>query len=217
LLGRLERFVRVWPIRWRILAIAVLNSAVALVLPVLIWNGARAVEKARIELDHVRQSERLLVSLESEAGRLQSLIHRYIGQPDPKVLAEIVQRQEPLISQWRVQARLNPLIADPARALTEITERFLAGFSELASLRSQITQTYETEVLRRAREMSSLYAIVEGASSRPGSMVLPPLARSREALNSVVLATNAYYLATAPAAGAEAKRHLAVVERTAPV
>jgi signal transduction histidine kinase len=217
LLGGLERLVRVWPIRWRILAIAVLNSAVALVLPVLIWSGARTVEKARIELDHVRQSERLLVSLESEAGRLQSLIHRYIGQPDPKVLAEIVQRQEPLVSQWRVQARLNPLIAEPARALTDITERFLAGFSELASLRARITQTYETDVLRRAREMAGLYAIVEGASSRAGSMLQPPLSRSREALNAAVIAANAYYLATTPGAGAEAKRHLLVVERTAPV
>src|SRR5215212_12250582 len=117
---RLERMIRAWPIRWRILAIAVLNSVIALVLLALIWDGAKVVERAWTELEQARQSERLLVSVDSEAGRLQSLIHRYFNQPDSNVLVEIVQRQEPLISQLRVQARLNPLIAQPARALTDI-------------------------------------------------------------------------------------------------
>ena len=209
--------VRAWPIRWRILAIAVLNSAVALILLALIWDSARVVERAWTELEHARQSERLLVSVDSEAGRLQSLIHRYFNQPDPDVLAEIVQRQEPLISQLRVQARLNPLIAQPARALTDIIERFLAGFDELRTLRTDITHTYEVDVLRPARDMAGLYAIIEGAVQTPGSPLMPPLGKSREALNATLLAANAYYLSISQAAGDEAKRHVELIERTAPV
>jgi signal transduction histidine kinase len=215
--ARLALLVRAWPIRWRILAIAVLNSAVALILLALIWDSARVVERAWTELEHARQSERLLVSVDSEAGRLQSLIHRYFNQPDPDVLAEIVQRQEPLISQLRVQARLNPLIAQPARALTDIIERFLAGFDELRTLRTDITHTYEVDVLRPARDMAGLYAIIEGAVQTPGSPLMPPLGKSREALNATLLAANAYYLSISQAAGDEAKRHVELIERTAPV
>ena len=86
------RRLRLLPIRWRILAIAVLNSALALVLLVLIWGGAQVLSGAWSDLRQVRQSERLLVSLDSEAGRLQSLIHRYFNQPEPSVLAEIIRR-----------------------------------------------------------------------------------------------------------------------------
>src|SRR5215207_637684 len=214
---RLERLLRAWPIRWRILAIAVLNSAIALILLALIWDGARVVERAWTELEHARQSERLLVSVDSEAGRLQSLIHRYFNQPDPDVLAELVQRQEPLISQLRVQARLNPLIAQPARALTDIIERFLAGFDELRTLRADITHTYEADVMRPARDMASLYAIIEGALEKPGSLLSAPLGKSREVLNATLLAANAYYLSISQAAGDEAKRHVEIIERTVPV
>src|SRR5919205_621593 len=97
------RVVRAWPIRWRILAIAVLNSGIALILLALIWNSAKVVERAWAELEQARQSERLLVSVDSGAGRLQSLIHRYFNQPDPNVLVEIVDRREPLVSNLRVQ------------------------------------------------------------------------------------------------------------------
>src|SRR5215212_5222894 len=190
----LERLVRAWPIRWRILAIAVLNSGSALILLALIWNSAKVVERAWAELEQARQSERLLVSVDSGAGRLQSLIHRYFNQPDPNVLVEIVDRREPLVSQLRVQARLNPLLAQPAGALTDIIERFLAGFEELRTLRADITQTFEADVLRRAREMAGLYAIIEGAAHKPGSLLMPPLGKSREALNAALLAANAYYL-----------------------
>jgi signal transduction histidine kinase len=213
---RLERLVRAWPIRWRILAIAVLNSGIALVLLALIWNSAKVVERAWAELEQARQSERLLVSVDSGAGRLQSLIHRYFNQPDPNVLVEIVDRREPLVSQLRVQARLNPLLAQPASALTDIIERFLAGFEALRTLRADITQTYENDVLRRARGMAGLYAILEGEAQKPGSPLLARLGKSREALNAALLAANAYYLSLSPTAGEEAKRSAETVERTAP-
>src|SRR4051812_21749316 len=77
-----ERRLRLLPVRWRILAIAVLNSALALILLLLIWDGANVLSGAWNDLRQVRESERLLVSLDSEAGRLQSLIHRYFNQPE---------------------------------------------------------------------------------------------------------------------------------------
>ncbi len=109
------RRLRLLPIRWRILAIAVLNSALALILLFLIWDGAKVLSGAWNELRQVRQSERLLVSLDSEAGRLQSLIHRYFNRPDPGVLAEIIRRRESLISNLRVQGSLDALVAATAQ------------------------------------------------------------------------------------------------------
>src|SRR5437764_15251072 len=73
----LERVVRALPIRWRILSIAFLNTAVVLILAALIWDGARGLNSAWSDVRQVRESDRLLALLESEAGRLQNLIHRY--------------------------------------------------------------------------------------------------------------------------------------------
>ena len=212
-----ERRLRLLPIRWRILAIAVLNSALALVLLLLIWDGAKVLSGAWNDLRQVRQSERLLVALDSEAGRLQSLIHRYFNQPEPSVLAEIIRRRESLISNLRVQASLDTLVAGTAQKLIGLTDRFVSGFDELRHTRTAISRTYETEVLRPAKEMAGLYAILDGTTQRGESLILPPLARSREAYNAMLLAANAYYLSNAQEAEEEAKRQLDVIEATAPM
>jgi signal transduction histidine kinase len=211
------RRLRLLPIRWRILAIAVLNSALALILLFLIWDGAKVLSGAWSELRQVRQSERLLVSLDSEAGRLQSLIHRYFNHPDPSVLAEIIRRRESLISNLRVQASLDALVADTAQKLIGLTERFVAGFDELRNTRTAISRTYENGVLRPAKDMAGLYAILDGSTQRSESLILPPLARSREAYNAMLLAANAYYLTNAEDAAEDAKRQLEVIVATAPM
>ena len=161
----LQRAMRLLPVRWRILGIAVLNSALALILLFLIWDGAKALSGAWIELRQVRQSEKLLVSLDSEAGRLQSLIHRYFNQPNPIVLAEIIRRREALMSRLRAQASIDPLTAGPAQALIEITERFITGFDDLRAVRSSLSAIYDTDVLRPARDMAGLYAIIDSTIS----------------------------------------------------
>jgi signal transduction histidine kinase len=212
-----ERRLRLLPIRWRILAIAVLNSALALILLLLIWDGAKVLSGAWNDLRQVRQSERLLVSLDSEAGRLQSLIHRYFNQPEPSVLAEIIRRRESLISNLRVQASLDTLVAGTAQKLIGLTDRFVSGFDELRHTRTAISRTYETEVLRPAKEMAGLYAILDGTTQRGESLILPPLARSREAYNAMLLAANAYYLSNAQDAEEDAKRQLEVIEAAAPM
>jgi hypothetical protein len=196
--------VRASPIRWRILAIAVLNSAVALVLVILIWDGAKALGGAWTELRQARQSEKLLVSLESEAGRLQSLIHRYFDQPSPSVLAEIIRRREALMSRLRAEASLDALTAGPARELIEITERFITGFDDLRAVRSSLSSIYDTDILRPAKDMAGLYAKIDAGLEGRVSPIAPLFGKSREAFNAMLLAANAYYLSISADSGEEA-------------
>src|SRR5215471_18654656 len=83
-----EGVVRAVPIRWRLLSLAALNAAVAATLAWFIWDGANVLSRAWDDVRRVRESDKLLVLLESEASRLQNLIHRYINQPSQEVLAE---------------------------------------------------------------------------------------------------------------------------------
>src|SRR3954462_26140 len=78
--ARLVGVLRAVPIRWRILSIAALNSAVVIVLVGLIWNGSQGLGSAWEDVRQVRESDRILALLESETGRLHNLIHRYINQ-----------------------------------------------------------------------------------------------------------------------------------------
>ncbi|HEY7385935.1 MAG TPA: HAMP domain-containing sensor histidine kinase [Beijerinckiaceae bacterium] len=210
----LVRRVRNVPIRWRILAIAVLNSALAVFLLVRIMDGAQVVRDAWSELRQVRQSERLLASLDSEAGRLQSLIHRYFNQPDASVLAEIIRRREALISSLRVQATIDPVVNQVSRELIGITERFVTGFDDLRAVRSAVSRTYEADVLLPIREMVRLHASLD-AATRGSETLEPALAKLRDAFNSMLLAANSYYLSNASEAGEEARRNADEVQRTA--
>src|SRR5579872_2545937 len=88
--GVLDR-LRTLPIRWRILSIATLNIAIAVVFTIIIWNGAQVIASARSDLRESRESDRQLALLEGQAGRLQSLIHRYFTQPDDELLREITE------------------------------------------------------------------------------------------------------------------------------
>ena len=91
---RLVGLVRAVPIRWRILSIAALNSAVVVVLAAMIWNGAAVLGSAWGDVRQVRESDKILALLESETSRLQNLIHRYINQPSPEFFAEILLLRE---------------------------------------------------------------------------------------------------------------------------
>jgi signal transduction histidine kinase len=208
--------VRRTPIRWRILAIAVLNSALALILLGLIWNGAQVLGDSWSDLRRVRQSERFLSSLGADAERLQSLIHRYFAQTDPAVLERIVDLREQLVSRLRVQARLDQLIAEPAKNLTAITERLLAGFDELRDTRAAISLAYETKIVDTARDMANLYGSISGASSDPNVQIWAALGASREAYNAMILAANAFYLSGSSGSAQEAKTGAAAIRQAAP-
>jgi hypothetical protein len=59
------RLVRAVPIRWRILSIAALNSAVVVILAAMIWNGAQVLRSAWDDVRQVRESDKILALLES--------------------------------------------------------------------------------------------------------------------------------------------------------
>jgi signal transduction histidine kinase len=208
--------IRGLPIRWRILSIAILNSAVALVLLFLIWDGAKVLSGAWDALRHVRQSEQQLVAIESDAGRLQSLIHRYFTQATPELLVEIERRRSSLISKL-LTAALDSAFADQAYTLTNPTEQFLAGFDRLRDVRTALQETYEKEILGTAKEMAGLYSIIDGETKGSEALIWPALGKSREAFNASVLAANAYYLTVSSKSGDDARRNAETIEQTVPV
>jgi signal transduction histidine kinase len=214
---KLESLVRSLPIGWRILAIAVLNSAVVIILAGLIWTGGSKLSRAWDELRHVRESDTLLVLLEGEAGRLQNLIHRYINEPSPEIFAEILLVREAVLGTLRTRSPSDPVLSSAMADLAGVTERFLDGFNDLRAVQATITHTYEDEVLRPAREMAGLYSILEGSISQQDALIRPALGKSREAFTAAVVAANAYYLSLASNAVEEARRNTETIEKTIPV
>src|SRR5215470_4503251 len=148
-----QTFVRALPIRWRLIAIAALNATVAVILAALIWSGANVLSQAWDDVRRVRESDKLLVLLESEASRLQNLIHRYINQPSQEVLTEILGLHGEVLSTLRSRAAADPVLSGSTDELRAVTERFLQGFGEVRALQTTIAHTYENEVLKPAREM----------------------------------------------------------------
>ena len=212
-----ESVVRVLPIRWRLLSIAALNATVAVILAALIWNGANVLSRAWDDVRKVRESDKLLVQLESEASRLQNLIHRYINQPSQEVLTEILGLHGEVLSTLRNRGAVDPVLSGSADELRAVTERFLQGFGEVREVQTTIAQTYENEVLKPAKEMAGLYAIIEGAIGRRDALLLPSLGKSREAFTASLVAANAFYLSLASDAADEARRNITTVEQTIPV
>lgn len=209
--------VRAIPIRWRILSIAALNSAVVLVLAGLIWSGSRVLSSAWEDVRQVRQSDQVLALLESETSRLQNLIHRYINQPSPELFAEILLLREAVLGTLNTRASTDPMIAGSVEELERATERFLSGFGELRALQTTIAKTYEDQVLGPAKDMAGLYSIIEGATGQRDALIWPALGKSREAFTAMLVAANAYYLSLASVAAEEARRNAATIERTIPV
>ncbi|WP_398478138.1 ATP-binding protein [Tardiphaga sp.] len=205
------------PIRWRILSIAALNSAVVLVLAGLIWSGSRVLSSAWEDVRQVRQSDQVLALLESETGRLQNLIHRYINQPSPELFAEILLLREAVLGTLNTRASTDPMISGSVEELERVTERFLSGFGELRALQTTIAKTYEDQVLGPAKDMAGLYSIIEGATGQRDALIWPALGKSREAFTAMLVAANSYYLSLASAAAEEARRNAETIERTIPV
>jgi signal transduction histidine kinase len=209
--------VRAIPIRWRILSIAAINSAVVVVLAVLIWSGSKVLSSAWEDVRQVRQSDQILALLESETGRLQNLIHRYINQPSPELFAEILLLREAVLGTLNTRASTDPMLSGSVAELEHVTERFLSGFGELRTLQSTIARTYEEQVLGPAKDMAGLYSIIEGATGQRDALIWPALGKSREAFTAMLVAANAYYLSLASASAEEARRNTETIERTIPV
>jgi signal transduction histidine kinase len=211
------RMLRSLPIRWRILSIAALNTLVAVIFAAVIWDGAQDLTAARNDLRQTRDSERLLGLLESQAGRLQSLIHRYFTQPNDDLLKEITELRGALLGTLTNRGSVDPILATSAQALLQSTERFVAGFGDLRNVQTTIATTYENQVLKPAQEMSGLYAIVENATKDPSALIWPSLSKSHESFSSTLVLTNVFYLTPTLERAEEVTRNLETIEGTIPV
>ena len=214
---RMVQLLRAVPIRWRILSIAGLNSAVVVVLAALIWNGAGVLGSAWDDVRQVRESDKILARLESETSRLQNLIHRYINQPSPELFAEILLLREAVLGTLTTRASTDPMLSGSVERLEQVTDRFLNGFGELRGVQATITRTYEQQVLGPAKEMASLYSVIEGATGHRDAPIWPALGKSREAFTGMLVAANSYYLSLAAASAEEARRNTETIEKTIPV
>jgi len=215
--ARILGLVRAVPIRWRILSIAALNSAVVVVLAAMIFNGAQVLGSAWGDVLQVRESDKILALLESETGRLQNLIHRYINQPSPELFAEILLLREAVLGTLTTRASTDPMLSGSVEELERVTERFLNGFGELRGVQATISKTYEEQVLGPAKDMAGLYSIIEGATGHRDALIWPSLAKSREAFTAMLVAANAYYLSLASASAEDARRNTETIEKTIPV
>src|ERR1700692_1602709 len=215
--ARIVGLVRAVPIRWRILSIAALNSAVVVVLAAMIWNGSQVLGSAWDAVRQVRESDKILAVLESETSRLQNLIHRYINQPSPELFAEILLLRKAVLGTLTTRASTDPMLSGSVEELERVTERFLNGFGELRGVQATISKTYEEQVLGPAKDMAGLYSIIEGATGHRDALIWPSLGKSREAFTAMLVAANAYYLSLATAAAEEARRNTETIAQTIPV
>jgi signal transduction histidine kinase len=214
--GRIVGLLRAIPIRWRILSIAALNSAVVVVLAAMIWNGAQVLGSAWDDVRQVRESDKILASLENETGRLQNLIHRYINQPSPEFFTEILTLRDAVLGTLTTRAASDPMLSGSVAELQRVTERFLNGFDKLRVVQATISKTYEEQVLTPARDMAGLYSIIEGATGHRDALIWPSLGKSREAFTALLVAADAYYLSLATASAEEARRDTETIEQTIP-
>ncbi|MDE2603455.1 MAG: HAMP domain-containing histidine kinase [Bradyrhizobium sp.] len=214
---RIVGLLRAVPIRWRILSIAALNSAVVIALVAMIWNGSKVLGSAWDDVRQVRDSDKILAQLESETSRLQNLIHRYINQPSPELFADIVLSGEAISGTLTKRASTDPMLSGSVEELEHVTERFLNGFGELRTLQATISKTYEEQVQIPARDMAALYSIIESATGHRDALIWPPLGKSREAFTAMLVAANAYYFSLASASAEEARRNTETIEKTVPV
>jgi len=209
--------LRAIPIRWRILSIAALNSAVVLVLAGLMWNGAHVLGSAWKDVRQARQSEKILARLESQTSRLQNMIHRYVNQPSPDSLAEILVVRKAVLDTLTTRASSDPMLSASVHELKRNTERLLDGFSQLRAMQAKISETYEEQVLGPAKDMARLYAVVEGATGEHDARIWPSLGKSHEAFTAMLVAANSHYFSLASASAEEARRDADTIEKTIPV
>jgi signal transduction histidine kinase len=215
--ARVVGLLRAVPIRWRILSIALLNSAVVVVLAALIWNGAKVLGTAWDDVRQVRESDKILARLETETSRLQNLIHRYFNQPSPDLFAEILLSREAVLGTLTNRASNDPMLSGSVDELERVTDRFLDGFGELRTLQASIAKTYEEQVQGPARDMAGLYSIIEGATGHRDALIWPSLGKSREAFTALLVAANSYYLSFTTASAEDARRNTDTIEKTIPV
>ena len=98
----------------------------------LIAESARIVNNTWTDLVRVRASERIVSQIDSEAGRVQSLIHRYFTQPSPELVAEVESRWNALQSNLIPRAAEDPVLQLATRSLSDLTNIWSAASMRFA-------------------------------------------------------------------------------------
>ncbi len=142
---RVVQWLRAVPIRWRILSIAALNSAVVVVLAVLIWNGAKVLGSA---WDDVRQVRRVRQDPGATGKR-----DRPAAEPDPPLHQPAepgTVRRNPAAARSRARhphhARRRPTRCCQVRSSGSNTSPTASStaLANCARVQATITKTYET-------------------------------------------------------------------------
>ena len=205
-------YIRTIPIRWRILLLAGLNIMVAIILATLTWNGARVLNSAWNEVRQVRQSDHLLGLLQSETGRLQSLVHRYINKPGPDIFAEILLLREAVLGTLGLRGKDDPMLSGAVNELSAATERLFDGFADLRAEQSSISQTYKDEIVSPAKAIAKLYSALDRIDAGQNAGIWLPFLQSQESLIAAFGAANALNEPAEPIRVDDADEALARVE-----
>ena len=205
-----DDYIRAVPIRWRILLLAALNILVAFVLATLIWNGARVLNSAWNEVRQVRQSDQLLGLLQSETGRLQSLIHRYINQPGPDIFAEILLLREAVLGTLGLRGKDDPMLSSSVNELSAATERLFDGFADLRAEQTAISQTYNAEIAAPAATIAGLFTALDQTGDDAG--ILAPVRQSKESFIAAFAAASALYGPAGATGASDADQALSRIE-----
>ena len=157
--------------------------------------------------------------MDSEAGRLQSLIHRYFNQPDPTCSPRSIRRREAADEPLAGPGLARSPDRQPAQALIEITERFWPASTICATCASTISSIYDS---RRAAPRPRHGRPLRDHRVRrsPGRRLADP-ALARQIARSVqrrrCSRRTPIIFRSRTDAGDEAKRNVELIERTAPV
>ncbi|HZO85808.1 MAG TPA: HAMP domain-containing sensor histidine kinase [Verrucomicrobiae bacterium] len=145
--------------------------------------------------------------LQSESGRLQSLIHRYINQPGPDIFAEILLLREAVLGTLGLRGKDDPMLSSSVNELGAATERLFDGFADLRAEQSAISQTYDAEVIAPANAIAKLYTVLEGSDEN--ARISSQVRQFRESFIAAFTAANALYEPAGAARANDADQALA--------
>ena len=89
----------------------------------LVRVGAHVALLDRDRAGAERAARQILAVLESETGRLQNLIHRYINQPSPDLFAEILLLREAVLGTLTTRASNDPMLSGSVERLEQALDR----------------------------------------------------------------------------------------------
>ena len=205
-------YIRAIPIRWRILLLAALNIIVAIIFAASIWNGARVLNSAWNEVRQVRQSDHLLGLLQSETGRLQSLIHRYINQPGPDIFAEILLLREAVLGTLGLRGKDDPMLSGAVQRAQRRDRTAVRRLCRFAGRANRDIASLRRRGGRARQAIARLYAALDRTDDNRKAEILLPVRQSQKSFIAAFAAAHALYERAGTTRANEAEEALAQVQ-----